>query len=78
MKMIAFKPNQGLTVQDLRMKSRGTGFIDVTDMVAAQFNWLVSGPPGIVPIPGPNELMGGGAPTLPLRDSTARARGRFT
>jgi hypothetical protein len=63
MKMITVNPNQGLSVQDLRMKvPKGTEFIDVTDMVAGQFNQLVAGPPGIVPIPGPNELMGGAGP----------------
>ena len=63
MKVISARSNQGLSAQDLRMKvPRGTEFIDVTDMVAGQFAQVVGGSPGIVPIPGPNDLMGAPQP----------------
>jgi hypothetical protein len=58
MKMITIKPNQGLAPQQLRMKvPRGTEFLDVTDMIASQFQQFAGMAPGVAPIPSPGELM---------------------
>jgi len=70
MRVLSAKPDRGLSPQDLRMKvPKGTEFIDVTDMVAGQFAQLVGGSPGIVPIPGPNEIMRAMTPPQPYESS---------
>ncbi|MCA9414863.1 MAG: hypothetical protein KC917_01275 [Candidatus Omnitrophica bacterium] len=64
MKMVTVKPDQNLTPEQLRMKvPKGTAsaFVDVTDMVAGQFNEVINGSPGMVPIPSVEDLQRGPA-----------------
>ncbi len=71
MKMVTVKPNQNLSAEQLRMKvPKGTAsaFVDVTDMVAGQFNEVINGSPGMVPIPSVDQLQNGG-PGLPYQST---------